>query len=95
VTTRAIPSTRGSGLGVPAFTVKKDGVTTTAYTIDNTNGKITFTSAPANGVVVSWSGEYDTPVRFMQNSFQLKPDTASDVGGLQLVEILPAELGIS
>jgi len=95
VTTRAIPSVRGSALSVPAFTVKKDGVTTTAYTVDNTTGKITFSAAPANGVVVSWSGEYDTPMRFMQNSFQLKPDTSSDIQGLQLCEILPAELGIT
>lgn len=94
-TPRVIPSTLGAALTIPAFTVKKDGVTTTAYTVDNTTGKITFTVAPANGVVISWSGEFDTPVRFMQNSFQMKPDVASEVAGLQLCEILPAELGIS
>jgi hypothetical protein len=95
VTTRAIPTVRGIGKGVPAFTVKKDAVTTTAYTVNNTTGNITFTTAPANGVVVTWSGEFDTPMRFLQNQFQLKPDIASDIQGLQLVEILPAELGIT
>jgi uncharacterized protein (TIGR02217 family) len=94
-TARVIPSTRATGVGVPAFTVKKNGVTTTAYTVDNTTGKITFSAAPANGVVISWSGEYDTPVRFMQNQFSLKPDVSSDIQGLQLCEILPAELGIT
>jgi hypothetical protein len=95
VTVRAIPSVRGAGLGVPAFTVYKDAVSTTAYTVDNKVGKVTFTVAPAGGVVISWSGEYDTPMRFMQNSFQLKPDVASDIQGVQLCEILPAELGIT
>lgn len=94
-TPRVIPSLRGIGRGVPAFTVKLNGTPTSAYTIDNTTGKITFSSAPGAGVVVSWSGEYDTPMAFMQNSFQLKPDVASDIAGLQLREILPAELNIT
>lgn len=94
-TTRAIPTVRGAGRGVPAFVVKKNGVTTTAYTVDNTTGKITFTTAPAAGVVVTWSGEFDTPMRFMMNGFQVKPDVSSDVQGLLLCEILPAELGIT
>lgn len=95
VTPRVIPSVRGAGLGVPAFTVYKDAVSTTAYTVDNKLGKITFTVAPAAAVVVSWSGEFDTACRFLQNSFQLRPDVASDIQGLQLCEILPAELNIS
>lgn len=94
-TTRAIPTVRGAGRGVPAFVVKKNGVLTTAYTVDNTTGKITFTTAPAAGVVVTWSGEFDTPMRFMMNGFQVKPDVSSDVQGLLLCEILPAELGIT
>lgn len=95
VTSRAIPSNRAAALGVPAFTVKKDNVTTTAYTVNNTTGKITFTVAPANGVVISWSGEYDTPCCFMQNSFQMKPGIPNDIQGLQLVELLAPELGIT
>lgn len=95
VTTRVIPSTRGAGLGVPAFRIFLDGVLTTGYTVDNTTGVVTLTSTPANGVVVSWSGEFDTPVQFLQNAFQLKPDVASEVSGLQIGEILPAQLGIT
>lgn len=94
-TTRVIPTERGQGLGVPNFTVKLDGTPTSAYTINNTSGIITMTSAPGAGVVVSVSCEFDTPTRFLNNAFQLKPDTASDLGGLQLGEILPAELGIT
>ena len=45
-------------------TVYLDGVETSAYTIDYTTGVITFDSAPANGVVVSVTCEFDVPVRF-------------------------------
>ena len=95
VIVRAVPTVRGIGRGVPAFTVKKDGTPTTAYTVDNTVGKITFTVAPTGGQVITWSGEFDVPARFLQNSFALKPDVASDIQGLQIVEILPAELNIT
>jgi hypothetical protein len=93
-TTRAIPTVRGAPF-VPAFTVKKNGSTVVNYTVDNTVGKITFSVAPPAGHVVTWSGEFDTPMRFMTNSFALKPDVSSDIQGIQLCEILPAELGIT
>lgn len=94
-TSRIIPSRRGAALGVPAFTVKLNSTPTSAYTINNTTGVITMTAAPGVGVVVKVSGEFDHPVQFLQNSFQLKPDQASEISGLQLGEILPAQLGIS
>jgi hypothetical protein len=95
-TPRVIPSPRGAGVGVPAFTVKLNSTPTSAYTVDNTTGKITMSSPPAGGVLVKVSCEFDTPCRFLQNSFQLKPDVgSSEVQGLQLCEILPAELGIT
>lgn len=96
VTTRVIPSTDAAANGVPAFRVMLNGVVqTSGYTVDNTTGTVVFTSAPANGTVVSWSGEYDTPMRFLQNTLGLKADVASEVKGVQMVEILPAELGIT
>lgn len=80
-----------------AFQVFKDAVNqASGWTVHNTRGEITFTSAPANGVVISWSGEFDVPMRMLQNSFQQKVDgPSSEINGLQLVEILPAELGIT
>lgn len=95
VTPRVMPSTLGAALGVPAFTVKLNTTPTTAYTINNTTGVITMSSAPGAGVSVKVSCEYDTAVRFMNNSFQQKPGVSTDVGGLQLCEILPAELSIT
>jgi len=96
VTTRVIPSDWGLGRGVPAFRVMLNGVVQgSGYTVNNTTGIVTFAVAPTAGVVVSWSGEFDVPARFLQNSFQLKPDIASDIQGLQICEILPSELLIT
>jgi hypothetical protein len=94
-TTRAIPTVRGAGLGVPAFGVKKAGVLQgSGYTINNTSGVVTFSVAPTAGQSVTWSGEFDTPARFLQNSFQVKPDVSSDIQGMTICEILPSELAI-
>jgi uncharacterized protein (TIGR02217 family) len=34
------------------------------WTVDTTTGLVTFAEAPAEGVVVSWTGEFDVPCRF-------------------------------
>ena len=34
------------------------------YSFDTSTGKITFTVAPVTGDVVTWTGEFDVPVRF-------------------------------
>lgn len=95
VTTRTFPTQRGVGQGVSAFTVKLNTTPTALYTINNTTGNITMNSAPAGGVLVKVTGEFDTPMRFMMNSFNLKPDVSSDVSGITLCEILPAEFPIA
>jgi hypothetical protein len=96
VTQRTIPSVIAAQLGVPNFTIYlNDTPQTTGYTINNTNGKIIFSSPPGSGVEVSWSGEFDTPMRFLQNQIPLKADVASEARGVQMVEIIGAELGIN
>lgn len=79
------------------FQVFLNGVSmgTSGWTIDNTTGILSLTATPALGVVVSWTGQYDTPMRFFTNSFQQKADFPAEIKGLQLIEIMPAELGIS
>lgn len=62
-------------------TIYINGVATTAFTIDG-NGFVTFTTAPASGAVLTWSGSYCYRVRFsadtlefnqfMRNLFELK-----------------------
>lgn len=43
--------------------IKIDNVVTTAYTI-SASGLVTFTTAPATAAQLTWSGEFDVPVRF-------------------------------
>lgn len=93
VTGRVVPAVPGG----QAFRVLKDTVNqASGWTVHNTTGNITFAVAPANGVVISWDGEFDTPVRFLQNSFQQRVNGASsEITGLNICELLPAELGLS
>lgn len=51
-------------------------------------------SAPPVGWVVSYSGEYDTPFRFFSNSFAQQASVATEVNGVQMVEMLPSEFNI-
>ena len=56
----------GSKAFVAQIVIKKAGVTqtvTTDYTISS-SGLVTFTSAPANGAALTWTGEFDLPMRF-------------------------------
>jgi uncharacterized protein (TIGR02217 family) len=65
-----ILGTAGSFFYVRAITllasspvIKIDNVVTTAYTI-SASGMVTFTAAPTTGQQLTWSGEFDVPVRF-------------------------------
>lgn len=47
------------------YTINIDGTPTTDFTINN--GLISFTTAPASGAVLSWSGEFYYPCRFLED----------------------------
>lgn len=47
------------------YTINIDGTPTTDFTIEN--GVITFTTAPTTGAVLSWSGEFYFPCRFIND----------------------------
>lgn len=55
---------------VEAPTIKIDGVETTAFTFDN-YGVITFTDAPSEGVMLSWSGTYYFRCRFVDDELEV------------------------
>jgi uncharacterized protein (TIGR02217 family) len=40
----------------------------TNYTLDYKTGIVTFTTPPANGVIVTWSGQFYVPCRFAEDS---------------------------
>lgn len=97
-TPRVVPRVTSPGIGT-SFQIKLNGANqASGWVVNNTTGVVTFAVAPTGGgtpQVVQWSGEFDTPMRFLQNSFQQRVDVTSDVTGLVLSEILPAELGLT
>ncbi len=96
VTPRVIPSAAAAALGIPGFTIKINGTPTSAYTINNTTGRITFTSAPANGAILTWSGELDIPAAFVDDEFPITAfDVTSEVKNLKFMELHYTELGIT
>jgi uncharacterized protein (TIGR02217 family) len=71
------------------ITVALDGTPTTAFTADTTTGVITMDAAPANGVAVTASFEFDVPVRFEEDSLdvRLQWEDAGSVPAIGLVEL--------
>lgn len=50
---------------VSPVALKADGVTiSSGYSVDYSTGIVTFTSVPADLAVLTWTGEFDIPVRF-------------------------------
>lgn len=69
-------------------TIKVDGTTktvTTDYTVSDT-GLVTFTSAPTADKVLTWSGEFDVPVRFDIDQLPVILDD-SDLTSIQSIAI--------
>lgn len=67
--------------------VKADGVTMgSGWSVSTTTGLVTFTVAPANGVVLTCTFEYDLPMRLDRDALRIHPDA----GGLAVFEQLSA-----
>ena len=81
--------------GAPIIRVDNvDQTVTTHYTISET-GLVTFVSPPANGTVLTWSGQFDIPVRFDIDYLPvvLNVNSIADIGSISLREVIgPAEL---
>lgn len=67
---------------------------TTGWTVDCKTGIVYFTSAPADGTVISWTGVFDVPMCFDGNTFTQLYDVPN---GAQYVmrEMLGPELGLT
>lgn len=72
--TKVFQLSKISNFGIASYTriitkpqtgvVVKVGATVTAVTIDPLTGLVTFAAAPANGALLTWTGEFRVPVRF-------------------------------
>jgi len=73
-------------------TIKVNGVTqtvTTHYTI-STTGLVTFVTAPPNGHALTWTGEFDIPVRFDVDYLPvvMNVNSIADIGSISLREVI-------
>ena len=59
------------------------------WTVDTTTGVVTFTTAPANGVIVRAGFEFDVPVRFDSDSLDVTLDfeRLGSITSIPLLEI--------
>lgn len=76
---------------ITAIKVYLDGVAqvvTTDYTVNYSTGVITFVSPPALGVDIGWSGEFYTPVRWLEDRVNMVLEGAnSAILGGALTEV--------
>lgn len=63
--------------------------------INYSTGAITFGTAPANGHEINVSGRFHVPVRFGGDYFNPRYDISADISGIELMELMPANLGIT
>jgi uncharacterized protein (TIGR02217 family) len=73
-------------------TIKVNGVTatpTTHYTISST-GLVTFVTPPTTGHALTWSGEFDIPVRFDVDQLAVTTNVNSiaEIGSISLREVI-------
>jgi uncharacterized protein (TIGR02217 family) len=84
-----------------SVSIYKDSVLqtlTTHYTIDHATGIVTFVTAPANGLALTWTGRFDVPVRFSTDFFDVQMnDAVSGISyqNLPLLEIPAAEFELA
>lgn len=75
---------------VGTVTVSLDDVSQpSGWTLDSTTGKITFSSAPGNGVIIKAGYEFDVPVRFEDDDIQIQVDAfqAGSIPAINVIEI--------
>lgn len=77
---------------VSTIVVAVNGSPTTAFTVDAATGVVTFSSAPANGAVLTWGGEFDVPVRYGEENDQLLSISIDDYGYGSLEDVILLEV---
>jgi uncharacterized protein (TIGR02217 family) len=79
-------------LPASSVVIKVDGVTKTVvtdYTISNV-GIVTFAVAPANAAVLTWSGDFEIPVRFDMKGMPVRMESGRHgmIGSIPIREVL-------
>lgn len=80
---------------VPFKVFLDDAQQNSGWTINNTTGDLHFASPPGAGVSVSVDMQIDYPMQFWTNTYSMKAEFPGEVSGLQMIEVLPASLGIT
>jgi len=75
--------------------IKVNGTTmtvTTDYTISAT-GLVTFTSPPTTGQAITWTGEFDLPMRFATDEFPAVINEAGlvQIGSIPIIELVGSD----
>lgn len=60
---------------------------TTDYTLDHTTGILHFITAPSNGAIIAWSGDFHFPVRFASDDFKGTVQESDVRGGHAIVGV--------
>jgi uncharacterized protein (TIGR02217 family) len=70
--------------------VQVDGLGETGVTVSYSAGTVTFDVAPADGAVLTWSGEFDVPARFDVDQLSAAIDDygVASIGQLPIKELL-------
>lgn len=77
-------------------TIKANGATASGVTVDLDRGTVTFDTAPAVGVVLTWSGLFDVWVRFNDDYLPFSLDNPDATNGtVNLIEVPPPEVTVS
>lgn len=72
------------------FEVRVAGAVTTAYTLDEARGVITFDAPPADSALLRWSGNFFVWVRFAEDYLPFTLDNPNATNGIvNLIEVPP------
>lgn len=73
-------------------TVTLDGVPAVGFTVNTVTGSVTITPAPANGVAVRASGQFDVPVRLSIDSLEGLQYVSIDAYSWSSIQLLEVRL---
>jgi uncharacterized protein (TIGR02217 family) len=75
---------------VDPIIVYVDGVEDNTVSVNYDAGLVAFTTAPSNGAVLSWTGQYNTPVRFNTDVISMQLNGVDSMGwdSIELTELI-------